>query len=66
MSDGRAAQLPVLQIVPPGNDVSAGNFPKFIRPFDPDKFYKILKGMLIRMPRLRIVNIGEPFDPARS
>ena len=46
----------------PGNDVSAGNFPKFIRSLDPGKFYKILKGILIHTPRLRLVDIGEPFD----
>jgi hypothetical protein len=55
-----AAQFPILQVVPPGNDVSAGDFPKLIRPLDASELNKILKGIFIGTLRLQIVDVGEP------
>ena len=62
MPDGGAAQLPVFQIIPSGDDVSTGNFPKLIRPLDAGKLHKILKRIAIGTSCLRIIDIGKPFD----
>jgi hypothetical protein len=57
-----AAQFPVLQIIPPGNDVGTGNFPKLVRLLNAGELHKILERIPIGTPRLRTVDIGEPFD----
>lgn len=51
-------QLPVLQIVPPGNNVSARNFPK-LHPLNAGELHKILKRISIGTPRLRIIDVGK-------
>lgn len=66
MTDRGHIQFPVFQVVALSNDVSAGNFPKLIRPLDTSEFYKILKRISIGSPCLRIVDIGESLDHQRN
>ena len=62
MTDGRAIQFPVFQIIPPGNNVRARNFPKLMRPLDAGELHEILQRISIGTPRLRIIDVGKPFD----
>ena len=46
--------------------MSAGNFPKFIRPLDAGEHHEIFQCISIGAPSLRIIDIGEPFDHQRN
>ena len=62
MTSRRAAQFPVLQVVPPSNNVSASDLSKLIQPFDAGELHEILKCISMVPLRLRISDIGEPYD----
>jgi hypothetical protein len=50
------------QIVAPGNDMRARHGPKFLRSHDAGEAHEVLHGVFVRPARVRVCQVGEPFD----
>ena len=64
-ANGGAGQRFFLQGFAPGQNMGPGDGPKILRPIDADKLHEAAQVIFIGAPRLRIIDIGEPFDRRR-
>src|SRR5947208_758298 len=64
-ANGRTAELSLLQMLAPSNDVSAGDDPKLLRPPNPKKTRKVMNVNLIGAPGALVINVGKPLDFGR-
>lgn len=63
--DRRAAERATAQLVAPGDQVCARHGAKLLRPHDAGKAHEVLHGVLVGAARVRVADVGEPFDLGR-